>query len=121
MLAILSVSGFQRNPARSGRVASDVSWLLYPEAPGRRLCHAACCRGREVCGLSLLQVKNERSSATAMGGAYGFLQGGTGSAFAASYSYPESGLLGRGTNHKPANGPVYTLHSSAPRSEQNTR
>jgi hypothetical protein len=58
----------------------------------------------KAAGYPYFVVENERSSATVMGGGYGYAYGSSGSVFVGAYSYPESGLLVRGLSRKPASG-----------------
>jgi hypothetical protein len=94
------------------QVAPDVWRVMYrgyyiPEAQAGDY---ALLRAAEVvrsAGYRYFVIENERASAAVMGGGYGYLQGGTGSAFGAAYSYPESGLLVRAVRQKPSTAFAY--------------
>ena len=96
------------------RLAPDVWRVMYrgyyiPEAQAGDY---AMLRAGEVvraAGYRYFIVVNEKSSAVVQGGGYGYIQGGTGSAFAGAYSYPESVLLIKVVPGKSANsgGMVY--------------
>ena len=92
------------------QLAPDLWRVMYrgyyiPEAQAGDYAMLRAAEVVKSAGYRYFIVENDRSGATPMGA--GFLQGGTGSAFAASYSYPESGPLVRGTKRKPATGQVY--------------
>ena len=110
------------------RLAPDVWRVMYrgyyiPEAQAGDYAMLRAAEVVRAAGYRYFVVENERSSATVMGSGYGYAYGGSGSVFAAAYSYPETGLLVRGfpRGPRPADRWFSMRRSSAPKSSANTR
>ena len=88
------------------RMASDTWRVMYrgysiPEAEAADFSILRAADIMKANGFPYFVVINEKSSAVAQGAGAGYLQGGTGSAFSASVSYPESNILVKGLMVKP--------------------
>ena len=88
------------------RIASDTWKVMYRgySIPEAQAADFALLRGADLmksAGYPYFIVMNEKSSAVAQGAGFGYLQGGTGSAFSGSVSYPESNIMVKGLMSKP--------------------
>jgi hypothetical protein len=88
------------------RMSPDTWKVMYrgysiPEAKAADFSLLRAADLMKAAGYPYFVILNERSSSVSQGGGYGYMQGGTGSAFVASMSYPESNILVKGLTTKP--------------------